>query len=99
LLALDDTGCIRDCNAAAEVLFGYPRDRLLSRHISLLMPGLAALELTRDGHLNGPLNFISWVDGFEAMHRDGVRFGAKVFITGLVGGGAPRLRLRVRTVA
>jgi PAS domain S-box-containing protein len=39
IVALDERRLITDCNAAAEQLFGLPREQLLRQHIGRLAPG------------------------------------------------------------
>ncbi|MGO9446071.1 MAG: PAS domain S-box protein [Thiobacillaceae bacterium] len=50
-------GGIQDCNVDAEEMFGYWRDELRGRHISLLFPVLAQTQLTGDYGINPRLAF------------------------------------------
>lgn len=38
IITIDGQGTIQSCNAAVERMFGYPREDLLRRNVSLLMP-------------------------------------------------------------
>ena len=38
IITIDEQGTIQSCNAAAERMFGYPREDLLRRNVAILMP-------------------------------------------------------------
>lgn len=98
-LALDDTGLIRDCSAAAERLFEYRRDDVLGRHVSALLPALAATELTRGEAVDPRLAYLSRFIPFEARRRDGERFSCELFFNSLRNPGGPPLLVIVREAA
>lgn len=39
IVTIDDTGIIESANPATERIFGYPREDLIGRNVSILMPG------------------------------------------------------------
>ncbi len=80
-LSLDDLGVIRDCSRACEAVFGYMREALVGRHISMLLPQLADTDLVQEGRINSRLAFLchcAFV--FQARHRDGQSFAGELFI-------------------
>lgn len=38
VITIDDAGLMRSCNPAVEIMFGYSRDELIGKNISMLMP-------------------------------------------------------------
>ena len=99
-LTLDARGMIRYCSQAAESLFRYRRGELVWQHVSLLLPQLADLELTRNGELNPRLRFLFHIGRtFEVVAKTGERFEGELFINILDSEGAGRLSLIVNSVA
>lgn len=87
-LTLNDCGMVRDCSRAGEALFKYCRSELVLRHVSLLLPQLAALELMQDGQINPHLRFLCRVGHpFHAVTQDGEHFPTILFFN-RVGGTA-----------
>ncbi|MDD5175552.1 MAG: hypothetical protein PHQ05_03890 [Sterolibacterium sp.] len=96
-LALDDRGMIRDCNRASEVLFEYRRRELIWRHVSMLLPQLAELELMQNGQPNPRLRFLCRAGyRYQAVTQNGLRFASKLFFNHLDNAGQGGLSLIVR---
>lgn len=49
IVGLDKQGYINHCNSAAEALLRVPRDEIIKKHISVFMPGAAALDVLKTG--------------------------------------------------
>jgi PAS domain S-box-containing protein len=65
-------GGIQDCNVHAEEMFGYWRDELRGRHISLLFPVLAQTQLTGEYGINPRLAFrCRCAMAFQGRSRNG----------------------------
>lgn len=95
--AVDERGMICDCNGAAEKLFGYRRSEIVWRHVSLLLPQLADIELMQDGQPNPRLRFLCHSGRcFEAVGKDGQRFTSELFLVHLHNPGKRSLRMIVR---
>lgn len=96
-LALDTSGLIRDCSDATEELFGYARDSLIGRHISVLLPALAHTALLQGDYINPHLGHLSHCGvPFCARRSDGEAFASEIFLTRLGDNGAYTLLLIVR---
>ena len=98
-LTLDDRGMVCDCNRAGETLFRYARSELVWRHVSMLLPQLAGLEMMANGEPNPRLRFLCRIGRkFHAVTRDGRRFASELFLSLLDNKGHGRLSLIVRPV-
>lgn len=90
ILTLDEQGAILSCNAAAERMFGYSREDLPGRHVSLLMPGE---RLWSPGGNGGGSHGAAWVPGsdtrreLDALRRDGAVFPVEACVSGTLMGG------------
>lgn len=83
-MTLDDRGMIRDCNRASETLFQYLRSELVWRHVSILLPQLAALELMQNGQPNPRLRFLCRTGRhYQAVTQTGRRFASELFLNRL----------------
>ncbi|MCX7173603.1 MAG: hypothetical protein NT159_06725 [Proteobacteria bacterium] len=83
-MTLDDRGMIRDCNRASEMLFRYRRSELVWRHVSMLLPQLAELELMQNGQPNSRLRFLCRSGRhFQAVTQDGGHFASELFLNRL----------------
>lgn len=81
MLWVDAQGQILDCCEHAQAMFGYHREELKGRHISLLLPGLADTELMRAGDVNPRLGFrCRCATPFRAVRRDGGESGCTLFV-------------------
>jgi len=97
VLTVDERGMVRDCNHAGELLFRYPRRDLVWRHVSLLLPQLADLDLMPNGEPNRRLRFLCRIgQHLEAVTRDRQRFACDLFVNALDGARPQRLVLIVR---
>jgi PAS domain-containing protein len=96
-LTLDDRGMVCDCNGAVEELFKYRRSELVWRHVSMLLPQLAELELMQNGQPNPRMRFLCRIGHrFQAVAQDGGRFASELFLNLLDNTGHSRLSLIVR---
>lgn len=96
-LTLDDRGMIWHCNRKGEALFQYRRSELVWRHVSLLLPQLADLNLVLHGEPNPHLRYLCHLGRhFQAMPQDGKAFPAELFLNLLDTAGRGRLSLVVR---
>lgn len=84
VIALNDTGEIRDCSRTCEAVFGYLPNELAGRHVSTLLPQLGDTELILDDRVHPRLAFLCHCAmPFEARHRNGTRFDSELFINRL----------------
>ncbi len=84
VIALNDTGEIRDCSRGCEEIFGYRPNELAGRHVSTLLPQLGGTELVLDDRVHPRLAFLCrCAMPFEARHRNGTRFNSELFINRL----------------
>lgn len=96
LFTLDAQGLIHYCSQAAASLFKYRRSELLGRHVSVLLPQLAELELVQNGELNSRLRFLFHTGRhFAAITKDAQSFCGDIFLNKLDDTGAGRLSLIV----
>jgi hypothetical protein len=96
-LTLDERGMIRDCSRGAEVLFRCRRSELVWRHVSMLLPQLAELELMPNGQPNPRLRFLCRIGRqLQAVTHDGECFACDLFLNVLDGTRHGRLLLIVR---
>lgn len=80
-LSLDQRCNIGDCNAVGEELFGYGRDQLIGRPISMLLPELSENTLIRNGEPNPHLKFRSRTGyRFKGVGRNKRHFACELFI-------------------
>jgi PAS domain S-box-containing protein len=79
---VDTDGGIQDCNGDTEAMFGYWRDELRGRHISLLLPFLSQTELTGKNGINPRLAFLCrCAMAFLGRNRDGNEREYSVFFS------------------
>ena len=96
-LWLDNQGIVRDVDGPCETLFDYRRGELVARHVSMLVPELAELDLAPDGEPNATLRFHSRIGvRFQARKRCGERFLCDLFLNRSYSTESPRLRLLLR---
>lgn len=98
-LTLDERGMICDCNCSSETLFKYRRSEMVWRHVSMLLPQLAELEVMQNHQPNTHLRFLSRIGRhFQAVTQDGAPFASELFLNLLDSTGHGRLSLIVRPV-
>jgi len=98
-LTLDERGMICDCNCSSEALFKYRRSEMVWRHVSMLLPQLAELEVMQNRQPNPHLRFLSRIGRhFQAVTQDGALFASELFLNLLDSTGHGRLSLIVRPV-
>lgn len=96
-LTLDSRGMIRDCNKAGEALFKRRRSDLIWRHVSILVPQLANMELVQNSGPNARLRFLSRIGRhFRVVKGDGESFDGELFLNVLDSRGYGHLLLIVR---
>lgn len=98
VLTLDDRGMVRDCNRGGELLFKYRRGELVWRHVSMLLPELADMDLMPNGQPNPRLRYLCRVGHhLQAVTHDGACFASELFLNVLDNGiGRGRMVLIVR---
>lgn len=83
-ITVNRNGTICNCNKAAETLFGFRHEELVTQHISLLLPQLSDVEWIQDGRPNPHLSFLSRIGRrYKAMKRDGNQFASRLFVVDL----------------
>ncbi|MDO8988757.1 MAG: hypothetical protein Q7U91_03905 [Sideroxyarcus sp.] len=99
-LSLDECGLIRDCSNSLESLFGFGRSDLLSRHVSVLLPQLAGVELVKEGQVDPLLKYLCRCGQlYQAQNRQGENFASNLSIVCLENKGQRVLRMIVRPSA
>lgn len=95
-LLLGETGTIDDCTARAESLFGYPREHMVARPVSEILPDLARFSLIERDETNARLRLLSQLDvHFKARRSDGSVFLCRLSLSLVGPEHARRLRLTV----
>jgi len=95
MVIVDGRGMIRDCNGSCEALLGYRRRELAWRHVSMLLPKLAQVDLIQNGELNPHLRFLCRIgQRFQVVPRDREQFAGDLFLNRL--DGRDRLSLIIR---
>lgn len=92
VVIIDHRGLIEDCNPAAARLFGYQREEVLGRNVSMLMPGHEARQ--HDGQRSHYLEthaprVIGIGRDIYAQRKDGTQFPAALSIGRLAGPDPP----------
>ncbi len=96
-MTLDGNGVIRHCNTASAMLFKYGRGELVQRHVSVILPQLAEMELMEHGELNSRLRFLFHTGvHFRAVTQEGQAFNGDIFLNVLDNTAGGRLSLLVR---
>jgi PAS domain-containing protein len=98
-LTVDGLGRISNCNSSGETLFEYRECDLVSRHVSVLLPQLAELELLPKGEINPQLRFLSRIGcPFRAVSQRGELFPTRIFLNILDRAGDGQLSLIIRPI-
>jgi len=85
-VSMDARGCITGWNRSAEILFGWPRHKILGKQIDEIVP-----ERLRESHHKGMSHYERSNIGpmlykpvqTQALHRDGFEFPVQMVITPL----------------
>lgn len=101
LLVTDDRGQIQELNAAAERLFGYPRDELLGKDVELLVP-----ESAREAHRRLLQSYVAVPEPrtmserpvLRARRRDGTQIPVEIGLTPIVLDGRRHVGVSIRDV-
>jgi hypothetical protein len=81
-------GCIEGCIGNIS---------LVRRHVSMLLPQLAELDLMENGEPNSHLRFLRHIGRhFQAVTKDGEKFASQIFLNILDNTGHCRVSLIVR---
>jgi PAS domain-containing protein len=100
VLTLDEHGMILDCSRTAETLFKYRPSEIVRRHVSVLLPQLAEVDLIQNGEPNPGLRFLCRIGClFGTVTQDGERFSSELFLTALFNEEPGHLLLIVRPKA
>lgn len=96
-LSMDEFGVIQDCSDSCEIVFGYPRRDLVSRHISSLFPVFSEADFTNEGRLGSMIIYLCRCgNSFEAQRRQGETFCTQLSLVHLIRDGIRTLRLILR---
>ncbi|GAV19235.1 sensor protein FixL [Mariprofundus micogutta] len=90
-VSMDSQGCINEWNRSAEVLFGWPRHKIIGKQITMIIP-----ERLREAHIKGMSHYQQNKIGpwlykpmhTQALHRDGFEFSVEMVVTPLKSEGA-----------
>ncbi len=98
-ISIDAGGRINDWNRSAEVLFGWPRHKIIGKLVDEIIP-----ERLREAHHKGMKQYQRSNIGpmlykpmyTQALHRDGFEFAVEMVITPLKSDGAPEFFAFIR---
>jgi len=85
-VSMDQEGQIIDWNRSAELLFGWPRQKVIGESMEIIIP-----ERLREGHRKGMAryqktnigSFLYKPVSTQALHRDGFEFPIQIVVTPL----------------
>ena len=96
---LDDTGVITRCDEQGQRMFGTAGGVLVGRHVSDLVPRLAAKEGC-GGWLSPNILFLSYCDiPFRARRLDGSSFISALYFSRVTEHGRPHVTMLVRDIS
>lgn len=84
IVTIDTAGTIMSVNPATEIIFGWRKDSMIGRNVSMLMPRKVAER--HDGYLaaymaGGPPGIIGRVREVEGQRKDGTRFPLELAVS------------------
>lgn len=83
-MTLKHDGSICECNEAAEALFGFYPDEMVSYPIAQLLPELEDVEWVQEQRPNPQLRFLCRIGKqFQALKRDGTSFPCRLTLLDL----------------
>ena len=95
-LMLNESGLVCAWDSACKMLFGHQESEIVSRHVSVLLPQLANVELLKGGEPNPELRYRCRIGvRFQALARNGEKFHCDLFLNKLRNFGVPPLRMIV----
>jgi PAS domain-containing protein len=98
-LTIYDNGMIRSCSKAAVELLGYSFDKLRWRHISIFLPQLSEVAITKGGQINPNLRFLSHIGHhFDVINIQGAHIACALFFNEIERSGKHYLRVIFRPV-
>ena len=100
-ISMDASGQINGWNRSAEVLFGWPRHKIIGKQITQIIP-----ERMREAHLKGMSHYQQQNIGpwlykpmrTQALHRDGFEFPVEMVVTPFKSDGAVEFFAFIREV-
>ncbi len=97
MLILDKDGVVHTCNRTCEDLFSCHREDLISKNISLLLPGLLGLELISDGAINPRLQYLNRIGYLhQAVTQNGEQLTVEIFLNVVEHSGRGQISLLIR---
>ncbi|HEY0843247.1 hypothetical protein [Methylotenera sp.] len=98
-LTIYDNGMIRSCSKAAVELLGCSFDKLKWRHISIFLPQLSEIAITKGGQINPNLRFLSHIGHhFDVVDMQGAHITCALFFNEIECSGKHYLRVIFRPV-
>jgi len=98
-VSIDESGQINEWNRSAEVLFGWPRHKIIGKAITKIIP-----ERLHEAHIKGMSHYQRSNIGpmlykpvrVQALHRDGFEFAIEMVVTPLKSDGRPEFFAFIR---
>ncbi len=98
-LTIYDNGIIRSCSNVASELLGCSLDKLRWRHISIFLPQLSEMAITKGGKINPNLRFLSHIGHhFDVIDMQGAHVTCALFFNEIECSGKHYLRVIFRPV-
>lgn len=99
VLMLDCNGTIRSCSRAGMALLGCSLDKLVYRHISVILPKLEEVTLMKGDGINPNLRFLSRIGyNFDVININGVHMACALFFNEVENFGKKCLRVIFRPI-
>jgi PAS domain S-box-containing protein len=102
IISIDHEGLVREWNAAAERMFGYPRSEAIGRKMDQLVAAPALMELYENGLANylitGAGSLIGRPVELTAKRADGSEFAIELALSPIPGASAPLYSAVIRDI-
>jgi len=99
VVTLTDRGMIKECSQALGKLLGYQPSKLIWKHISLLLPDLADIQLIKGGQINPRLHFLSRVGHrFQVSVPGAARLASNLFFVLVESSGRCDMRIIISPI-